>query len=220
MNELIEIVSILGQTIMNSDKDIKKSFLDKLKNFKHLEPVRELITLEHKNHNKQALISLKECASSHCVECLEEPRTRGCCYHNNLITPYEKSLILYLIQNFQILNGTINKFNRCEECKKKFECSMLDGRDCLCKICDHCLVERYKNREIRCRLCFCLISEDVVKEARENIEVDQVEIFKECKKCKLVYEKTGMAQDFCYLCGLNKEYDEDDAKDHDENEEN
>jgi hypothetical protein len=112
-----------------------------------------------------------------------------------LITPYEHIQIFELVALLPHVNDYSYTYHKCNVCRNKFNNNDLESRECSCTICNLCLIRRYKEREIKCKVCGILVQPSTMK-----LLDPRIEIFSECISCGLVINENALKGGKCYLC--------------------
>lgn len=196
-NKLQELENELEEKV-NITKENLKIKIDRLTNnlreYNHLKFLGDFLNFTHKYHKNYFMKTIK-CRQFHCIECLQEKLKEKECSHGMLITPYELIKIPELVALLPHVNDHSYTNYKCNVCRNKFSASDLESRECSCTICNLCLIRRYKDREIKCKVCGILVQSSTMK-----ILDPKIEIYSECISCNLVINESALKQGKCYLC--------------------
>ena len=199
MDEIAALIEILSSIIFRCEKPLTKEFIQSIERFKNLQRIKEYIDLEHKDHTNSVL-QLAVCDKYHCLECLVSKIKAGCCSHGCDFSQYDKYLITKLAEELPLLSDEKIAHNKCNVCKAKFEYKSTLKRACRCQICDICLLNRYDNRDIKCKICDGEIEEDNLRETALLYNKENFELFDNCKQCMIAYSKSCLLDGVCFMC--------------------
>ena len=192
-----ELLDIIIKIIYESDIQDFQGLVNQTKQFKNSRNFKEFLNFEHRTHGNHS-IRLKNCERPHCVECLYSSPAQ-ICPHDQHLTPYELSLVAFLVSQLNIINNVKVSSKKCRICSDSFNSESLLNRSCPCSICDYCLVSQYKLRKINCEYCGTKLKSKQLKKIGKNIKID-VERFDNCLGCGLVYEYSSLLNQVCLLC--------------------
>ncbi|OMJ86153.1 hypothetical protein SteCoe_7074 [Stentor coeruleus] len=189
-NELEEKVNKTKEALQGKIEQLK----DSLKKFSHLKFLGDFINLTHKYH-KNYLMKTRKCRQFHCIECLQDKLDEKECPHGIIISPYELVKIPELVALLPHVDDHSYVNHKCNNCRNTFKASDLENRECLCTVCNFCLIKRYKEREIKCKVCGILVQSSTMK-----LLDPKIEIYSECISCNLVINEAALKGGKCYLC--------------------
>ena len=199
MDSLIEIIKILTANIAESPLELKESFLKELKKYKNILSVREALNFVHLKSHSNNYIQFKDCQAMHCIQCLDD--AQGVCIHGVRLSPYEVQQIPLLVNRIAFMNDT-RKYFKCTQCLRKTKIDSIENKNCECYECSNCVLKRYKNLEIRCKVCNLACQKDEIIRIAKKLNIKKIKIYQECKICKLLIDEKGFVNGVCFICSI------------------